>query len=342
MVKSKILIIYTGGTIGSFLDPKTETLKPVDFDKLVDFIPELNKVNANIKVYTLDEPKDSSNMGPSDWIKIANSIKNHYLEYDGFVVLHGTDTMAYSASAISFLIENIQKPVIFTGSQIPIGLIRTDAKENIITAIEIASAKNKNGMPRVPEVSIYFEYKLHRANRTFKFSTSQFNAYMSPNYSLLAEAGVKIEYMDHAIESAAKTEPKFYGEMNTHIVVLKLFPGITKEIVESIGNIKDIEAIILETYGAGNATLDPWFYNWMKSVVEKEILLVNITQCNQGIVEQGKYETGASFKKSGVLSGADMTLEATVTKLMFLLAKEKDKKKVAEEFLKSLRGERSD
>ena len=339
--KSKILIIYTGGTIGSFLDPKTETLKPVDFDKLVDFIPELNKVNADITVYTLDEPKDSSNMTPADWIKIANGIKDNYSTYEGFVVLHGTDTMAYSASAISFLIENIQKPVIFTGSQIPIGLVRTDAKENIITAIEIASAKNKNGFPRVPEVSIYFENKLHRANRTFKFSTSQFNAYMSPNYSLLAEAGVNIEYMDHAIEPAAKAETKFYRAMNTNVVVLKLFPGITEQIVESMSNIKGIEAIILETYGAGNATLDAWFYNWMKSTIEKGILLVNITQCKQGIVEQGKYETGASFKKLGVLSGADMTLEATVTKLMFLLGNEKDKRKVAEEFLRSLRGERT-
>jgi L-asparaginase len=238
------------------------------------------------------------------------------------------------------LIENLQKPVIFTGSQIPIGLIRTDAKENIITAIEIAAARNAKGLPRVPEVSIYFEFKLYRANRTFKFSTSQFNAYMSPNYSLLAEAGVNIQYFDHAIEPANGLETKFYSAMNTNVVVLKLFPGITQEIVEAMSNINGIEAIVIETYGAGNATLDAWFFDWMKSTLEKGILLVNITQCIQGMVELGKYETGASFKKLGVLSGADMTLEATVTKLMFLLGNEQDKAKVASEFLRSIRGER--
>lgn len=341
MVKAKILIIYTGGTIGSFLDPETDTLKPVDFDRIIDFIPELNKLSADITVFTLDEPKDSSNMGPADWIKIANAIEKHYADFDGFVVLHGTDTMAYSASAISFLIENLQKPVIFTGSQIPIGLVRTDAKENIITAIEIAAAKNKDGLPRVPEVSIYFEFKLYRANRTFKFSTSQFNAYMSPNYSLLAEAGVNIEFFDHAIQPASKAVTRFYSNMNTNVGVLKLFPGITKEIAEAISNIKNIEAIIIETYGAGNATLDGWFFEWMKSTIEKGIILVNITQCIQGMVEQGKYETGASFKKLDVLSGADMTLEATVTKLMFLLGNEKEKNNVASEFLRPLRGERA-
>lgn len=339
--RSKILIIYTGGTIGSFVDPETDTLKPVNFEKLVDFIPELQRVNADIKVFTLDEPKDSSNMLPADWILITNAIKNNYEAYDGFVVLHGTDTMAYSASAVSFLIENLKKPVIFTGSQIPLGLIRTDAKENIITALEIASSKNKNGEPRVPEVSIYFEFKLYRANRTFKFSTSQFNAYMSPNYSLLAEAGVNIEFMDHAIQHTNSLPTRFFDQLDPHVVIFKMFPGITRQVLEGISNIKDLKAIVLETFGAGNATLEPWFFTWMKETLDKGILLVNTTQCIQGTVEQGKYETGAGFKKLNVLSGADMTCEAALTKLMYLLANEKDTGKVAVQFLESIRGERT-
>jgi len=341
MEKSKILIIYTGGTIGSFIDPVTDTLKPVNFEKIVDLIPEVHQVGADIKVHTLDEPKDSSNMHPFDWIKIVKAIENEYENFDGFVVLHGTDTMAYSASAVSFLIENLTKPVIFTGSQIPLGLIRTDAKENLITALEIASAKNADGTPKVPEVSIYFEFKLYRANRTFKFSTSHFNAYMSPNYSLLAEAGVKIEYFDSAIHQPTNNTTRFYHTLNTHVVVLKMFPGITKEVVESISNINGIKAIVLETFGSGNATLEPWFFEWMQNTLQKGILLVNTTQCIEGSVEQGKYETGAGFKKLGVLNGGDMTCEATITKLMFLLGKGLSNEKISEIFLDSLRGERT-
>jgi len=340
MAKSKILVIYTGGTIGSFIDPETDSLKPVNFEKLVDFIPELHQVNADVSVHTLDEPKDSSNMLPSDWIKITNAIKKEYDNYDGFVVLHGTDTMAYSASAVSFLIEGLKKPVIFTGSQIPLGLIRTDAKENIITALEIASSKREDGSARVPEVCIYFEFKLYRATRTFKFSTSQFNAYMSPNYPLLAEAGINIVYHEAAINRTEKPNVKFYDQLDPHVVVLKIFPGITESVVSAISRIPGLKAIVLETFGAGNATLEAWFFHWLKETIESGIVLVNTTQCIQGAVEQGKYETGASFKKLGVLSGADMTCEAALTKLMFLLGNETDRELIKSKFLEAIRGER--
>lgn len=341
MSRSKILVIYTGGTIGSFHDPKTDSLRPVNFEKLVDFIPELNQVDAEVKVATVKHPKDSSNMLPDDWIEILHIIKANYDLHDGFVVLHGTDTMAYSASALSFMIENLNKPIIFTGSQIPLGLLRTDAKENIITALEIAAAKNQLGNPRVPEVTIYFEFKLYRANRTFKFSTSQFNAYMSPNYPILAEAGVNIEYNDHTIQGLPDRSIVFHDKLDTRIAILKLFPGITLDVAKALTHSAGVRAIIIETFGAGNATLEPWFIQWMEDTLNKGILLVNITQCIQGAVEQGKYETGSSFKRLGVLSGADMTLEAAVTKLMFLLGNEFDTKLVAQQFVKSIRGERS-
>lgn len=341
MKKSKILVIYTGGTIGSFHDPLTDSLKPVDFDKLVDFIPELHQVDAEVEVATVKNPKDSSNMLPVDWIEMVHIIQTNYEKFDGFVVLHGTDTMAYSASALSFMIENLSKPVIFTGSQIPLGLLRTDAKENIITALEIAAAKKPDGTARVPEVSIYFEFKLYRANRTFKFSTSQFNAYMSPNYPLLAEAGVNIEYNDHAIQHHPKGKIAFHDKLDSRVAILKLFPGITLEVAMALTNSSGVRAIIIETFGAGNATLEPWFYTWMEETIKKGILLINVTQCIQGTVEQGKYETGSSFKKLGVLSGADITIEAAVTKLMFLLATTTDSKRITELFLSPINGEKS-
>lgn len=341
MGKSKILVIYTGGTIGSFHDPVTDSLKPVDFDKLLDFIPELNQVDALVKVATLQEPKDSSNMLPADWVEMVQIIKTNYEEFDGFVVLHGTDTMAYSASAVSFMIDNLTKPIIFTGSQIPLGVLRTDAKENIITALEIASSKKEDGTARVPEVSIYFEFKLYRANRTFKFSTSHFNAYMSPNYPLLAEAGVNIEYNDHAIHTPDSIHTQFYENLGGEIAILKLFPGITQSVVESIGSANTLKAVIIESFGSGNATLEPWFYQWMEGMNQKGILMVNITQCIQGMVEHGKYETGTSFKKLGVLSGGDMTVESAVTKLMYLLGNHTNLDTIKQLFLKSIRGERT-
>lgn len=340
MKKSSILILYTGGTIGSFEDHKTKSLKPVNFDQLVDFIPELEKVNADITVLPLGKPKDSSNMTPDDWVMIVKAIEENYHTYDGFVVLHGTDTMAYTASAVSFMIENLQKPIIFTGSQLPIGVIRTDGKENLITAIEIASAKHHDGKPYVPEVSIYFEFKLYRANRTYKHSSYQFNAYASPNYPYLAEAGIDIKYNFSEILPYPNYDTLFHYKIESQVVILKLFPGISRQIIENVGAISGLKAIIIETFGFGNGPTQDWFFEKIEKWISQGIVVANVSQCKQGLVDQGKYETSREFKRLGILGAGDMTLEATITKLMFLLANETSDN-VHIKFMSNLRGELS-
>lgn len=317
-VTSQILIIYTGGTIGSFEDHATRSLRPVNFDQLRQYIPELHRIDAQLSVHTAPVPKDSSAMGPEDWVYIVDAIRENYAAYDGFVVLHGTDTMAYTASAVSFMIENLDKPVIFTGSQLPIGKIRTDGKENLITAIEIAAAR-REGKPLVPEVCIYFEFKLYRANRTFKFSAEHFNAYLSPNYPLLAEAGVTIEYNASAIHTPTEDEVKFHTRLSQAIGILPLFPGLTPALARNILESDGLRAVILQTYGSGNGPLTPWFLDALHAAADRGILLFNITQCRQGRVQQGYYETSREFLKMGICSGADITLEAGITKLMHLL-----------------------
>lgn len=339
MAESSILIIYTGGTIGSFIDHKTESYKPVEFDKLKEFLPELEMIDAHIDVHTISNPKDSSNMSPEDWIEMVEIIEGNYNKYDGFVVLHGTDTMTYSASALSFMIENLKKPVIFTGSQIPIGVIRTDGKENLITAIEIAAAKDENGDARVPEVCIYFEFKLYRANRTYKFSTSNFKAYLSPNYPLLAEAGVKIRYADNQIFDQPTGDTKFHKALETNIGLVKMYPGMNRQIAENVSRTNGIKAIIIETFGSGNATLQQWFFDWIEDCQSRGILVVNVSQCRQGNVQMGVYETSSKLRELRVLGGGDMILETAITKLMFLLANHHETEDVKALFSTSLRGE---
>lgn len=338
MSNRSILIIYTGGTIGSFEDHVTKSLRPVDFTQLEQYIPELNKLNARVAVKAFAQPKDSSDMRPENWVEIVEMIEENYHLYDGFVVLHGTDTMPYTASAVSFMIQNLTKPIIFTGSQLPIGVIRTDGKENLITAIEIASSY-KDGKAIVPEVTIYFEYKLYRANRTFKFSANHFMAYMSANHPVLAEAGVEIQYHEHVILKPKNSETKFYTNLQPNVAILPIFPGITKELVENILQSDSVQAIVLQTYGSGNAPFLPWLTELLKEAIDKGKIIVNTTQCRQGSVEQERYETGKQLSNIGVVSGKDMTFEAAVTKLMFLLGQHLTMDQITYLFTHSISGE---
>jgi L-asparaginase len=319
MEKSKVLIIYTGGTIGMVEDPHTGALNPFDFDHLKDNIPELNKLEVELSVESIGDPIDSSNVSPDTWFKLASIIEEKYNLFDGFVILHGSDTMAYSASALSFLLENVGKPIIFTGSQLPIGKIRTDGKENLITAIEIAGAK-ENGFPLVPEVAIYFEYSLYRGNRTTKISSENFEAFQSPNYPLLAVAGVNIKYNRFAINKV--TESQFFVRKNisTDVASIRMFPGIQREVFQAVSKIKNLRGLVLETYGSGNTPTHTWLSDEILELGKRKVIVVNVTQCTTGSVSQGKYETGVHLERAGVLSGVDMTFEAAITKLMYLLS----------------------
>lgn len=344
-MKSKVLLIYTGGTIGMMEDAKTGQLKPFDFKHLTEQIPELNKLNITLSAVSFDNPIDSSDMQPAVWIEIAKMIEKNYDKVDGFVVLHGSDTMSFTASALSFMLENLNKPVILTGSQLPIGMIRTDGKENLITAIEIAAAKEK-GKPVVSEVCIYFEYQLYRGNRTHKFNSEHFQAFQSANYPVLAEAGVHLKYNRSAIHKtylptgqAGGKKLKVQTSLNPNIAILKIFPGISQNVVEAMLNAKNVKAIIIETFGSGNASTQKWFIAALKKAIEKGILILNVTQCNAGKVEQGKYATSAAFKKIGVIGGADITTEAAVAKLMFVLGVTSNKKEIEKLLKSNLRGE---
>ncbi len=336
--RSKVLLIYTGGTIGMMQDVVTGELKPFDFKTLTQQIPELKKFDIELSSIAFAKPIDSSNMHPIVWIELAKIIKDNYNKYDGFVILHGSDTMSFTASALSFMLENLNKPVILTGSQLPIGIIRTDGKENLITAIEIAGSKVK-GKPVVNEVCIYFEYKLYRGNRTFKYNSSHFDAFRSPNYPALAEAGVSIQYNQSALLKPTTKALKVHTHMDNDIAVLKLFPGISKKITSAIINTPGIKAIILETFGAGNTTTQEWFASELKKAIAKGIVILNITQCLEGKVIQGMYETSSHLKKMGVIGGADMTFESAVTKLMFLLGQKLNNTQIKKHLLADLRGE---
>ncbi|WOC40909.1 asparaginase [Polaribacter sp. HL-MS24] len=338
--KTNILIVYTGGTIGMVKDYKTNALKAFDFIQIVEKIPELKQLDCSIDSISFEELIDSSNMNTEYYVQIAELIEVNYEKYDGFVVLTGSDTMSYISSAISFMFENLQKPIIFTGSQLPIGDLRTDAKENLITTIEIAAAKI-NGRPAVSEVCLYFEYKLYRANRTTKVNAEQFEAFTSLNYPPLAESGVHLNFNEHLIHHQKNPKEKLIirKKLDTNIVVLKLFPGITETVVAHILSIKNLKGVILETYGAGNAPTKKWFLDLVADTIQKGIHIVNVTQCAGGSVVMGHYETSLALKEIGVINGKDITTESAIAKLMYLLAENLEASTFKMFFESSLRGE---
>ena len=339
-MRTSILIIYTGGTIGMKTDAETGALVPFDFSGIYDEFPSLKRLNVDIDVRTMSPVIDSSNVAPSNWVELAELIRDNYERYDGFVVLHGTDTMSYTASALSFMLENLAKPVVFTGSQIPIGVLRTDGRENLITAIEIAGAL-REGRPLVPEVSLYFQNRLFRANRTSKRSAEALNAFCSYNYPPLAEVGVNIAYNIPAILRPARyDEPlRIATRLAGGVEIVKLFPGLDEAMLRAMLSAPGLRAVVLETYGAGNAPTTDWFIRTIHEAVDRGVILLNITQCGGGRVSMGLYETGLGLQKCGVLCGYDMTTEAAVTKLMYLLGLERSHEETGELLRRPLRGE---
>ena len=339
-MKPRILIIYTGGTIGMMKNAETGALEPFDFNGIREHIPELRLFDYDIDNYQFRPPIDSSDMTPELWVNLADIISTRYDHYDGFVLLHGTDTMAFTASALSFMLEGLTKPVVLTGSQLPIGAMRTDGRENLITAIEIAAARTPDGRPRVPEVSIYFASHLYRGNRTTKENAEKFNAFASYNYPPLARAGININYNDALIHQPVSDEKlSVHRTLDNRVLALTLFPGIRPQLIENVFRMPDIRGIVLRTFGSGNAPSKSWFIDALRSASEAGKVVVNITQCQSGSVEMGLYQTGIRLREAGVVSGRDMTVEAAVAKLMVLFGQGLDADEVRRRMEIAIAGE---
>lgn len=339
MAVKSVLIIYTGGTIGMVNDPDTGALCPFDFEQIAKAVPEIKEFGFSIDSYTLPEIIDSSDLKPTLWAELCSIILDNYEKYNGFVILHGTDTMAYSASALSFMLNNLTKPVVFTGSQLPIGTIRTDGRENLIAALEIAAATIEDKAV-VPEVCILFGAKLYRGNRTTKTDAESFDAFQSFNYPPLAEIGIHIHYNYGAIDYSPRTgSVSGFTQMDTNIAILQLFPGIRTELIDSVIHTPGLRGLILETYGSGNAPTDALFLKQIKEATEKGIFIYNVTQCQGGTVEMGRYETSRKLLNYGVSSGYDITMEAAICKMMHLLAKYKDSNEIKKYLNSSIKGE---
>lgn len=339
--KASILLIYTGGTIGMKEDPEDQTLKPFDFNQILDAVPELGKFACRLDSWTFDPLIDSSDVEPGLWQSLAGLIRDNYQSYDGFVILHGTDTMAYSASALSFMLEDLSKPIIFTGSQLPIGSPRTDGKENLISSVEIAAAKDKDGNAVVPEVCICFDSHLYRGNRATKVNSENFNAFSSGNFPPLAEAGINIKYNTRYIHYPSdRSRPlKIHTELDTRVSILKIHPGITPQVVRNILCGAETRAVILETYGSGNALTKDWFIDIVREAVAMDKILLNVTQCFSGSVNMSLYATGKPLLDAGVVSGYDSTTESALAKLFYLMGASSDNAWVKLMLNNSLRGE---
>jgi L-asparaginase len=337
--KSNILLLYTGGTIGMIKDFETGALKNFNFKDLLKHIPELKLLDCTISTLSLENPIDSSNMNPAYWVEIATIIEENYVTFDGFVILHGSDTMSYTASAMSFMLENLSKPVIFTGSQLPIGDLRTDAKENLITSIQIAALKH-NGQPTITEVGLYFEYKLYRANRTTKINAEHFEAFASLNYPALVQSGVHLNINKSALLTPnRKRKFKIHKKMESNVLLIKMFPGLDETTITYLFNYPQLKGLVLESYGSGNVTNESWFLAALKKLIDRKIPVINVTQCSGGSVSMGQYETSLQLKTMGVISANDATTEASIAKLMYLLGADISISSFKTIFETSLRGE---